>query len=64
MSEQKEQWFAWSVRSSKFDVIKCYLEKSVPEVKKILYPTVTSERRLKSGEVKKKKVPLYGGYLF
>lgn len=64
MSDTKLQWYVWSVRAGKFEAVKRYLEKSVPEVKKVLYPTVTKERLLKSGEVKKSKSALYAGYMF
>lgn len=63
MSENS-QWYVWSIRVGKFDIVKKYIEDKVPEVKKILYPTITSERRLKNGESKKKKTPLYSGYIF
>lgn len=58
------QWYVWSVKAGKFDTVKKYIEDKIPEVKQVLYPTVTKERLLKSGESKKSKVPLYSGYLF
>lgn len=58
------QWFVWSVKTGKFDAVRKYIEDKVPEVKQLLYPTVTKERVLKSGESRKSKVPLYSGYLF
>jgi transcription antitermination factor NusG len=63
-NSEKLQWFVWSVKTGKFDTVKKYIEESVPEVKQVLYPTVTKERVLKSGEAKKSKVPLYSGYMF
>ncbi len=61
---EEYQWYVWSIRVGKFDIIKKYIEEKVPEVKKVLYPTVTTEKCLKSGERKKKKTPLYSGYIF
>ncbi len=58
------QWYVWSVKTGKFDLVKKYIEEKIPEVKQVLYPTVTKERLLKSGESKKSKVPLYSGYMF
>lgn len=63
-SSDKQEWYVWVVKPGKFDIVKKFIEESIPEVKKILYPTVTSERTLKTGKVKKKKTPLYSGYLF
>jgi transcription antitermination factor NusG len=59
-----QEWYVWTVKSGKFDVVKKYIEERLPEVKKILYPTITTERITKKGEVKKKKIPLYAGYIF
>jgi len=58
-----EEWYVWTVRSGKFEEAKYYIEQRIPEVKKILYPTVTIERITKKG-IKKNKEPLYAGYLF
>lgn len=63
-SENSFQWYVWSVKTGKFDTVKRYIEEKIPEVKQVLYPTVTKERVLKSGESKKRKVPLYSGYMF
>lgn len=57
-------WFVWSIRLGKFDTVSKYIEEKVPEVKQVLYPTVTTERILKDGTAKKKKTPLYSGYIF
>jgi transcriptional antiterminator NusG len=54
----------WTVKSGKFDIVKKYIEDSIPEITKVLYPTVTSEKHSAKGEVKTKKTPLYAGYLF
>lgn len=62
-SDLEEEWFVWSVRSDKFEIVKCYIEDKIPEVVKVLYPTVTSERVTKKG-IKKSKTPLYAGYIF
>lgn len=63
-SEGSYQWYVWYIKFGKFDVISKYIEDKVPEVKKVLFPTITTECQLKSGEAKKKKTPLYGGYMF
>lgn len=60
----KPTWFVWSVRVGKFDIVKKYLEEEVSEVKSILFPTLTDEKVLKNGTIKKKKQALYGGYMF
>jgi transcription antitermination factor NusG len=63
-SADKQEWYVWVVKPGKFDLVKKFIEESIPEVTKVLYPTVTSEKVLKTGKVKKKKTPLYSGYLF
>lgn len=57
-------WYVWSIRLGKFDVVSKYITEKVPEVIQVLYPTITKERQLKNGGAKKKKVPLYSGYIF
>lgn len=59
-----QEWYVWTVRAGKFDIVQKYIEECVPEVRKVLYPTVTTEKRTQKGEVKKKKSPLYAGYMF
>lgn len=59
-----EQWFVWTVKLGKFDLVLKYIEEEVPEVKEILYPTITTEKVSKTGKRKKKKTPLYAGYVF
>lgn len=63
-SSEKQEWYVWVVKPGKFDLVKAFIESEIPEVKRILYPTVTSEKVLKTGKVKKKKMPLYSGYIF
>ena len=58
-----QEWHVWTVRSGKFEIVERYIEEKISEVKKVLYPTVTTERFTKSG-IKKKKSPLYAGYVF
>lgn len=58
------EWYVWTIKTGKFDIVSHYLETRVPEVVEILYPTVTTERRDKKGDVRKKQTPLYAGYLF
>lgn len=58
------QWFIWTVRPGKFEIVKAYLEKEVKEVSDILFPTETSEKETKTGSKKTKTSPLYAGYVF
>lgn len=58
-----EEWYVWTVRPGKFEVVRRYIENNIPQVTEILYPTVTQEKHTKRG-VKQKKSPLYAGYLF
>ena len=59
-----DEWYVWTVRPGAFDVVKKYIESKVPEVKSILCPTVTTEKKLKSGNSRKKSSHLYAGYIF
>lgn len=58
-----EEWYVWTIRPGKFDIVSRYIEKKIPQVKKILYPTVTTEKMTKKG-IKEKKSPLYAAYVF
>lgn len=58
-----EVWNIWVIKQSKFKYIEHFLEKEVPEVVDIFFPTVPKERRV-GNRVYKKRVPLYAGYLF
>jgi transcription antitermination factor NusG len=58
-----DNWHIWVIKINKFDDVETYL-KTLPEIEEFLYPTATKEYKLKSGEIKKKRVPLYSGYLF
>lgn len=62
-SEGTQEWYVWTVRVGKFELVKRYIEENVKEVTKVLYPTVTTEKQVKSG-TRKKKSPLYAGYIF
>ncbi len=62
--DSDKQWHVWTVNPNKFQVVSMFIEKEVTEVKEVLYPTVTSERKTSKGKIKTKKVPLYQGYLF
>ena len=62
--EHSEEWYVWSVRPGKFSLVEKFIEEKVPEIKKVLYPTVTTEKQTKRGAVKTKQSPLYAGYLF
>jgi transcription antitermination factor NusG len=58
------EWYIWTVRPGKFDIVKAYIEKSVKEISCVLCPTVTSEKEMKSGRKKTKVSLLYAGYVF
>jgi len=59
-----KQWHVWSARPNKFDIVANFIKDKIPQVKEVLYPTVVAEKTTAKGEVKKKKAPLYAGYLF
>jgi transcription antitermination factor NusG len=63
-NEHPHEWYIWTVRPGKFDIVKAYIEKNVREVTDILCPTVTSEKQTKTGLKKVKVSPLYAGYVF
>lgn len=63
-ADASPQWFIWTVRPGKFEIVKAYLEKEVKEVSDILFPTETSEKKTKTGAKKTKTSPLYAGYVF
>lgn len=56
-------WNIWVIKHSKFKYIESFLEREVPEVTEVFFPTAPKE--FKSGnKIFKKRVPLYKGYLF
>ena len=55
-------WYIWAIKINKFDEVERYIS-TIPEIDEYLYPTTTKEYKLKAG-VRKKRVPLYSGYLF
>jgi transcriptional antiterminator NusG len=59
----REDWHIWVVKTNRFEHTERFL-KEIPQIKEILYPTASKEFKLRSGAVKKKRVPLYSGYLF
>jgi transcription antitermination factor NusG len=63
-SGSSQEWYIWTVRPGKFDIVRAYIEKSVREVSVVLCPTVTSEKETKTGLKKTKVSPLYAGYVF
>lgn len=63
-SSVRDEWYVWTVKQGKFDIVSKFISEDVPEVTRVLYPTITKERSTKTGIVKKSKVPLYSGYLF
>lgn len=58
------EWYVWTVRAAKFDLVKSYIEDNIPAVKRVLYPTVTMAKASSKGDVHNKKIPLYAGYMF
>lgn len=63
-SDGSQEWYIWTIRPGKLDIVKAYIEKSVSEVSEVLCPTVTSEKETKTGLKKTKVSPLYAGYVF
>lgn len=58
------EWYVWTVRPSKIDIVLDFIEEHIPQINEHLYPTVLSKRETKKGKIKEKKKPLYEGYLF
>ena len=56
-------WHIWVIKPNKFTYVEKYLN-SLGVIKEILYPTKTSEFKLRNNTKKKKRTPLYSGYLF
>lgn len=57
-------WYIWTVRPSKINIINKFIEENVPEVKQVVCPTVTVSKTSKTGKVKKRELPIYSEYLF
>ena len=58
------KWYIWSVKPDKLDLVESYICSKVSEVSRILCPSTTQEKTLKSGKVKRKTTSIYGGYIF
>lgn len=58
-----EDWFIWVIKQTRFEDVERFL-KTLPEIHEVLYPTTIKEYKLSKGSIKKKRVPLYSGYLF
>jgi len=58
------QWHIWIVSPDKFNVVKEYLTKKVPEVREVLCPIKKEDRHTKGGAIKTKSRALYVGYVF
>ena len=56
-------WHIWVIKQNKFDSIEYFLNKDVPEVEEIFFPTVSKECKI-GDRLHKRRVPLYSGYLF
>lgn len=63
MNVVSTQWHIWVVKPHRFSYVEAFL-KDIPEIEEILYPTETKEFKLKNNTKRKKRVPLYSGYLF
>lgn len=59
----KSYWHIWVIKQGKYGEVEKFLQ-TVTEVEEFLYPTVSKEYRASSGNIKKRRVPLYSGYLF
>lgn len=59
-----QEWYVWTVKVGKFDIVKSYIKEKIPSISRVLYPTLTTEKRTKKGDIQKKKSPLYAGYMF
>jgi transcription antitermination factor NusG len=57
-----KSWHVWTIVQQRYKKAEEFLE-MVPEIDKVLYPTVVKEYATKSGW-KKKDVPLYSNYIF
>jgi transcriptional antiterminator NusG len=62
-SEVGAKWYCWIIKSGKFNTIKDYLEREVPEVVSVYYPTIQRERSV-YGKIKVRETPLFSGYMF
>lgn len=61
---QSKEWYIWTVRPGKFDIVKVYIEKNIKEVTNILCLTETLDKETKPGRKKIKVSTLYAGYVF
>jgi len=57
------KWHIWVIKQNKFDTIKSFLDRDVPQVEEVFFPTVLKECRI-GARLHKRRVPLYSGYLF
>lgn len=62
-TKQEEKWYAWVIKSGKFDVVKNYLMEEVPKVVDVYYPFIEKEKSV-YGKIVVRDVPLFAGYLF
>lgn len=63
MDDPVLQWHIWVIKPHRFQFVETFL-KEITEIQEILYPTQTKEFKLKNNAKRKKRVPLYSGYLF
>lgn len=56
-------WYVWSIKQHKFDIIKSFIKRDIPEIEQIFFPTVPKEFK-RGNKVIKKRMALYSGYLY
>lgn len=59
-TSNSKEWYVWSVRPGKFEIVCRYIQDKIPEVNQILNPVSKDKRATK----KEKNKSLYGGYIF
>jgi transcription antitermination factor NusG len=59
-----DMWYIWTVKPGKIEIVESFIEGKIVEVVSILCPSITKQKTLKSGKVKKKTTSIYGGYIF
>lgn len=63
MTVLQSEWHIWVVKPNRYSHVETFLNE-ISEIEEILYPTETKEFKLKNNAKRKKRVPLYSGYLF
>jgi len=63
MEALQSEWHIWVVKPHRYSYVETFLNE-LSGIEEILYPTETKEFKLKNNTKRKKRVPLYSGYLF